>query len=51
MFFPQALETLVCWGWLTPVHTHSQLFTPTCNCSHPVTLAHTCTHRSHLFTL
>lgn len=47
MFFAQALETLVCWGWLTPcshplttVHTHSLLLTP----------AHTCTHHSHLLT-
>ena len=43
MFFPQALQTLVYWGWLTPVHTHAQLFTP----MHSLTPAHT---HSHLLT-
>ena len=38
MFFPQALETLVCWGWLTPVHTDLKLFTPTHSRSHLLTL-------------
>ena len=49
MFFPQALQTLVYWGWLTPVHPHSQLFTPTHSRSHLLTLTpsyihHTCSH-------
>lgn len=49
MFFPQALQTLVYWGWLTPVHTHAQLFTP----MHSLTPAHThtCLHPPHLLTL
>ena len=49
MFFPQALQTLVYWGWLTPVHTHAQLFTPMHSRSHLLTLTpayihHTCSH-------
>lgn len=49
MFFPQALQTSVYWGWLTPAHAHSLLLTPahTHTCSH----THTCLPPPHLLTL
>lgn len=49
MLFPQALQTSVYWGWLTPVPAHSLLLTPahTHTCSH----THTCLPPPHLLTL
>lgn len=38
MLFPQALQTSMYWGWLTPVHAHSLLLT--CSHSHLFTHSH-----------